>query len=99
MRCGTFPLEIEKGRIRNIPVEQRTCKMCDLQTVEDETHFLIQCPKYRDQREKLFDTIRVTFRDISGLADTDKLCELLSNEKLSKLVANFIAECYHIRTF
>ena len=98
MRCGTFPLEIEKGRVRNIPVERRTCKMCDTNSVEDEIHFLIHCPKYTEKRNKLFENICVTFRNISGLSDTDKLCELLSNHKLSKLVANFIADCYHIRT-
>lgn len=29
MRCGMFPLELENGRIRNIPLKQRLCKMCD----------------------------------------------------------------------
>ena len=97
MRCGTFPLEIERGRSRNIPPEQRLCRMCNSNSIEDEHHFLIECPKYVENRDKLFDDIRTHYHDISGLSNLDKLCELLSNNKLSKLVANFISDCYHIR--
>ena len=97
MRCGTFPL-IEKGRSRNIPIKQRTCKMCDSNSVEDEILFLVLCPKYADRKNKLFQDICLNFRDISGLSDIDKMCELLCNHKIIKIVANFIADCNHIRT-
>ena len=37
-------LEIERGRHRSIPTSQRICKLCNLE-VEDELHFLLECPK------------------------------------------------------
>ena len=46
IRCGTFPLEVERGRYRNIPIEQRVCKMCNSGSIEDEQHFILYCDRY-----------------------------------------------------
>ncbi len=50
--CSDHSLEIETGRHRLIrkPREERTCTMCDLNQVEDEKHFLLDCPAYLDLR-------------------------------------------------
>ena len=50
-------LLIETGRHKNIPRDQRICPMCKLQfgqnsDIEDEYHFLLICPTYRDLRKK-----------------------------------------------
>ena len=50
VRCGNLPLHIARPKI---PVDQRTCIHCN-DTVEDELHFLIDCPFYDDIRRKLF---------------------------------------------
>ena len=50
LRCGVLPLHIETGRFCNIPREKRTCNMCNDNHVEDELHFILQCPKYNDVR-------------------------------------------------
>ena len=55
-RSGTLPLNIEVGRFRNIPVENRTCFSC-LDKVEDEFHLLCECPVYNDIRVQLFQNI------------------------------------------
>ena len=50
MRCGTYSLEIEKGRYRGIPAVRRFCKLCrDQDTVEE--HFLIHRPSYSEERD------------------------------------------------
>ena len=33
-------------RYRGIPVNRRYCKLCRCSNVEDEKHFLVQCPIY-----------------------------------------------------
>ena len=43
-RISSHQLEIECGRYRKIPASQRICKLCNLE-VEDELHFLLECPK------------------------------------------------------
>ena len=42
IRTGHHDLEIERGRYRNIPRDQRLCKIC-LDEVEDEYHFILRC--------------------------------------------------------
>ena len=40
LRMGILPLTIETGRFINQPLEQRLCKICDSNEVEDEWHFI-----------------------------------------------------------
>ena len=43
-RNGTFPLLVETGRYVGIPPHQRLCNACGLGCVEDELHYLLDCP-------------------------------------------------------
>ena len=52
IRCSDHILEIEKGRHRNIPREERTCKTCTEGVIEDEEHFLLRCETYQPLRNK-----------------------------------------------
>jgi len=49
-RLGCHELEIERGRYRNIPRQNRICTLCAQNSVEDEYHFLLCCEKYSDIR-------------------------------------------------
>ena len=51
-RLSSHDLAIERGRYENIPRDERICKNCNLNMVENEFHFLLVCPKYRDLRRK-----------------------------------------------
>ena len=44
MRMEVFPLRLETGRWRGLPVAQRICTSCDMAVVENEEHFLCICP-------------------------------------------------------
>ena len=52
--CSDHKLEIEIGRHRNIPREDRLCRTCDLRKVENEDHFLLECPQYSGIRNTIF---------------------------------------------
>ena len=52
IRCSDHPLEIEKGRHRNIPRGERICKTCTEGSIEDEEHFLMKCKTYQPLRVK-----------------------------------------------
>ena len=47
-------LEIEKGRYLNINRNERICKNCKLGVVEDEAHFILECPVYSEHREGFY---------------------------------------------
>ena len=51
-RLSSHDLAIERGRFENIPRNDRLCKYCNLRMVENEYHFLLICPLYKDLRKK-----------------------------------------------
>lgn len=71
LRAGCLPLEIEKGRFRKppTPLNERICKLCELNVVEDEHHFILDCTLYADLRDELF--IHCSLRNASFM----DLCE------------------------
>ena len=94
---GVFPLEVEKGRYRGVLVERRLCIVCNLGTVEDERHFLLNCPRYAIQRQSMLLNYEIRNNcDITTLPDNDKLKLLLSVDV--KFVSKYIDEIWNIRT-
>lgn len=53
-RCTSFPLAIQIGRNskKKIPRSQRLCKACCMACVEDDKHFLLECPAYKHIRQE-----------------------------------------------
>ena len=49
-RCSAHKLLIEEGRYRNIERNLRICRFCYLNAIENEYHFLMVCPAYRNLR-------------------------------------------------
>ena len=49
-RCSAHKLMIEEDRYRNIGRMHRLCQYCNMNIIEDEFHFLLVCPAYRDIR-------------------------------------------------
>jgi hypothetical protein len=57
LRSGTLPLRIETGRHRNVKLEDRICQFCDMHVIEDEFHFVQECPNYSNIRVKLHNSV------------------------------------------
>jgi superfamily II helicase len=57
LHTSAHRLFIETGRYTNIPRNERICKNCTNQEIEDETHFLTRCPKFSGERDDLFNSI------------------------------------------
>ena len=63
-RISNHNLMIEEGRQKGIPRELRMCKSCDLGCVEDEYHFVIICPAYKNLRKKFIPNKFLKFTSI-----------------------------------
>ena len=48
-RISSHKLSIEVDRYKNIPVSDRKCRVCNSDNIEDESHFIFQCPAYDTQ--------------------------------------------------
>ena len=51
-RISAHNLEIEIGRYEDRDRKERLCKSCNMKVIENEYHFLLVCPHYRDLRIK-----------------------------------------------
>ena len=72
LRCSNHDLEIEKGRHREVLAEMRYCNICRNGTVEDETHFLLDCEVYQPLRE----LYEIDTADINSLINTESQAQL-----------------------
>ena len=94
-RCGILPLEIEVGRYRNIELSERLCKLCNMHLVEDEIHFLIDCPLYNEERKLLFSAKNMSHEAFLQLESLDKFVYFMSNNE--REVITFISHAFRKR--
>ena len=48
IRLGILPVKIETGRFRSLSLDQMICELCEMQKVENEIHFIFECPLYNN---------------------------------------------------
>ena len=86
LRLLSNKLAVVTGTWYKIEKENRLCNFCNLNAIEDEFHFLIDCPKYKKLREPTLKSIQDTEHiDLSRGNITKKLRELFSNGSLRLL--------------
>ena len=66
LRLSNHPLLIETGRHSKIEWQLRFCPFCPT-IIEDEIHFLVQCPNYKDMRENLLTKHILTNGEITNI--------------------------------
>jgi hypothetical protein len=57
LKISSHRLKIETGRYLKLEVNKRLCNKCDLNKIEDEIHFLLECPSTSTDRQVLIDMI------------------------------------------
>jgi hypothetical protein len=103
LRLSAHRLKIETGRYnaqnQYIPPANRICENCEMHESEDEMHFILKCPTYKTQRDKLF--MHIVSRNIHFINynDVQKFTWLMLNEDLEdlKALANYISEAMALR--
>ena len=92
-RIGCHKLEIEIGRHKNIPINERICKLCN-DHIEDEVHFLLQCPYLKKFRDPFLFYIFDNYPNLVQCNDTGLFIWLMSCE--DKLVITKISNLLEI---
>ena len=83
LRGGTAPFQIETGRWKGVPREQRLCRECTTnEEVEDCNHWLLRCPRWDLERQHLMSSVGERLFNFASLSDeiksaaiTDLACE------------------------
>ena len=80
-RLSCHQLMIERGRHQKPMIErsQRKCKIC-INKIEDEPHFLIECPLYEKERETLTCLCSDLDPDYNDMTCEEKYIFIMSNQ-------------------
>ena len=73
LMCGSTNIEIERGRHKKIPRENRFCIFCQNMELEDELHFILKCPFYDDLRNPIFQLTNLQNTNFTDLTDLEQL--------------------------
>jgi len=81
LRISDHQLHIEKGRYiagaNRLPADERFCKVCGTNNVEDEIHFLLRCPCYESLRQDALNKIYSLYPSVEQLPDDTKASWLM----------------------
>ena len=101
IRISSHSLKIETGRygINRLDRSKRTCDLCNCQVVENEVHFILQCPVYSEIRKLYFQQVSKTCQNFSNLSAWEKFLWLFNNEDISvlKSLGNYIEKATTMR--
>ena len=92
-RCSSHDLWIEKGRYLKMKREDRLCKSCNTNLIENEYHFLLVCPLYNELRKKYIRELYFVHPSI----DTFSALMTCKNQNVIQNLAMFIYHAFKRR--
>ena len=98
LRISAHKLFIEEGRYKNIPPDQRICKLCKMD-VEDEFHFLIRCSKLNNVRTTFFKELTNIVPSFQTKNEYEKFAYILKSKDfdLNNLCITFVYDMFQAR--
>ena len=100
LRSGCLPLAVETGRHRipKVPLEQRVCKICNNNSIEDEYHFIMECTPLKELRQQLF--LSLSLHDITfmQLDNYFKFLYIIQAEQCTSVIAKYVYKMFKLRT-
>jgi hypothetical protein len=93
-RTSAHNLAIETGRYTRpkTPLNERICLHCQNKPIEDEVHFLLQCPLYNRERKVMLDKIKISL-NTENLNDDELFLNLMSCK--DKIVTDALGQYIH----
>ena len=88
LRCSAHKLEVEQGRRRGVPRNERHCPFCVRLCIETEFHFVLECPFYTGLRKAYIP------EHFSSMPRLEKLCVLMKTED-EKVINNLSKFIYY----
>jgi hypothetical protein len=86
-RASAHRLMIEIGRRTKTELNKRLCPKCAMGSIEDEEHFLMTCPAYQIERNKLMSVVQKKSPLFNHLDVKDRFCWIVSNNDHDTLIA------------
>ena len=98
LRISNHKLNIETGRYDKISRCNRICPVCSLD-IEDEIHFLLDCPKYSSIREDLFNKIDNRIPYYKHIPVLTLIIQVMNSTDyyLNKQLIQYATSCFEMR--
>ena len=98
-RVSNHKLKIKLRRYKNIPPEERYCRLRNLNQVQDEFHFIMSCSVYSEHREQLFQQIKDFVPSFDILPLSEKFIFLMGADDPEILTPfiKFVKKCSDVR--
>ena len=98
LRISNHKLNIETGRYDKISMCDRICPVCSLD-IEDEIHFLFDCPKYSSTRDNFFNKIDNRIPNYKHIPISTLIIQLINSFDyyLNKLLVQYVTSCLEMR--
>ena len=91
LRISSHKLRIETGRYDNLPRGERLCNLCNCNRIEDETHFLLDCPSFSSIIEMFFSKLEPKIQFLRPQSHETLLSNLMnSTDYFINIQLNFI---------
>ena len=99
LRISSHKLLIETGRYDNIPRNERVCNVCNRKTIEDEIHFLLDCPSYSSLRDMFFSKIEPSLPFTPLLVKETLLSHIMNSTDyfINTQLISFVSSCFELR--
>ena len=99
LRISNHKLMIEIGRYNQTTKDNRHCPFCGYNVIEDEVHFLFQCPTYSMIRNKFYYKVKTLIPNITQLPINVLINELMnsSNYFINIQFIKYISACFDVR--
>ena len=95
-RISDHNLEVEVGRYKKIPRDQRICKICNV--LDDEEHFFFHCRINNNIRQTFFENINNHVTDFNQLDSPSKLKKILDPDiSILSSVVDYIKRSIELR--
>ena len=88
------------SKIVKLHANKRTCKICNSNNVEDEKHFLLECPYYIQERNELLTVVNTNIGIPGNNCNLEQFKIIMScNEtEIIKALGKYIFKCFKKRT-
>ena len=99
LRIGNHKLMIESGRYDQIPRENFAL-LAGSNEIEDETHFLFNCPKYSIQRDEFYNKVQFYVHNINYWPPIEAIKESMtdsSNYFVNRQLMKWVLSCFDFR--
>lgn len=98
-RISNHKLAIESGRYFGIKLEDRICKLCTSDTVEDEKHFLVDCTHYNEVRDEFYRVLKQNSDSFQTLSKEHKFIWIMMSRTppIVKALTKYITKAMAIR--